>query len=85
MECRRVVRRVGTDAWRGFCRGTEVTLTFDEDAYAGTSAFLLATVLDRFLGLYASVNSFTQTVARSRQREGIWKRWEPRAGEQVVL
>jgi len=85
MECRRVVRRLGTDAWRGFCRGTEVALTFDEEAFAGTSAFLLASVLDRFFGLYASVNSFTQTVARSRQREGIWKRWEPRAGEQIVL
>jgi type VI secretion system protein ImpG len=85
MECRRVVRRVGADAWRGFCRGTEVTLTFDEESFAGTSAFLLATVLNHFFGLYASVNSFTQTVARSRQREGTWKRWEPRAGEQTVL
>lgn len=85
MECRRVVRRTGTDAWRGFCRGTEVTLTFDEDAYAGTGAFLLASVLNHFFGLYASVNSFTQLVARSRQREGTWKRWEPRAGRQIVL
>src|SRR5947207_9591987 len=42
MECRRVVRRVGSDAWRGFCQGTEVTLTFDEHAYAGCGAFLLA-------------------------------------------
>jgi type VI secretion system protein ImpG len=85
MECRRVVRRVGADAWRGFCQGTEVTLTFDEHAYMGSGAFLLASVLQRFFALYASVNSFSQLVIRSLQREGEWKRWPPMAGEQAVL
>ena len=47
--------------------------------------FLLAAVLNRFMPLYASVNSFTQLIIKSKQREGIWKRWEPVAGEQIVL
>ncbi|HEV3041116.1 MAG TPA: type VI secretion system baseplate subunit TssF [Candidatus Angelobacter sp.] len=85
MECRRVVRRVGGDAWRGFCQGTEVTLTFDENSYMGSGAFLLASVLQRFFSLYASVNSFSQLVIKSMQREGEWKRWPPMAGEQAVL
>jgi type VI secretion system protein ImpG len=85
MECRRVVRRIGPDSWRGFCQGTEVTLTFDENAYMGSGAFLLASVLQRFFALYASVNSFAQLVIRSTQREGEWKRWPPLAGEQPVL
>ncbi len=85
MECRRVVRRVGSDAWRGFCQGAEVTLTFDESAYMGSGAFLLASVLQRFFALYASVNSFSQLVIKSLQREGEWKRWPPMAGEQAVL
>lgn len=85
MSCRKAVRRVGEEAWRGFCRGNEVTLTFDEDAYVGSSAFLLASVLDRFLALYASMNSFTQLVIQSRQRQGDWKRWPPRVGEQILL
>ena len=85
MECRRVVRRVGSDAWRGFCQGAEVTLTFDESAYMGSGAFLLASVLQRFFALYASVNSFSQLVIKSLQREGEWKRWAPMAGEQAVL
>jgi type VI secretion system protein ImpG len=85
MECRRVVRRVGNDAWRGFCQGTEVTLTFDENAYVGSGAFLLASVLQKFFSLYASVNSFSQLVIKSVQREGEWKRWLPLAGEQAVL
>lgn len=85
LNCRRVVRRLGGDAWRGFCRGTEVEVVLDEDAYPDRGGFLLATVLDRFFGLYASVNSFTQTVLRSRQREGAWKRWPPMSGSRPVL
>ena len=85
MSLRKVVHRMGREAWRGFCRGTEVTLVFDESAYVGGGAFLLAAVLNRFLALYSSVNSFTQLVIKSQQREGVWKRWQPMAGEQMVL
>ena len=85
MSLRRTVQRVGRHAWRGFCNGTEVTLTFDENAYVGGGAFLLAMVLNRFFALYTSVNSFTQLVVKSQQREGVWKRWQPMAGEQTVL
>ena len=35
MTCRRVVRRLGDEAWRGFCRGAEIGLTFDERFYVG--------------------------------------------------
>jgi type VI secretion system protein ImpG len=85
MSLKKVLHRTGADAWRGFSRGTEVTLLFDENAYVGGGAFLLASVLDRFLALYASVNSFTQLVIHSQQREGEWKRWPFMAGEQMVL
>lgn len=85
LECRKVVRHVGADAWRGFCRGTEVTLEFDEEMYVGSGAFLLGAVLDKFFSLYASINSFTQLRIKSRQREGVWKEWPPTAGEKIVL
>ncbi len=83
---RKVVRRVGQEAWRGFCRGTEITLVFDEDAYVGTNAFLLGAVLNQFFALYSSTNHFTQLVIKSWQRdEEEWKRWKPMAGERVLL
>jgi len=65
---------------RGFCRGLDVTVTFDDEKYPGTGFYLLASVLERFLGQYASINSFTRFVARSRQREFWEKRWAPRTG-----
>ena len=85
MTCRNVVRLVGTEAWRGFCRGIEVNLLFDEELYVGGSALLFGSVLNRFFALYASVNSFTQLVIRTKQRDGIWKQWPPITGEQTVL
>ena len=56
---------------RGFCRGVEVNLLFDEELYVGGSALLFGSVLNRFFALYASVNSFTQLVIRTKQRDGI--------------
>jgi type VI secretion system protein ImpG len=85
MTCRKVVRHTGSDAWRGFCRGNEVTLTLDEEYYEGSGGFLFGAVLNRFLASYAAINSFTQLVIMSKQREGVWKKWEPMAGETVLL
>jgi type VI secretion system protein ImpG len=85
VQSRRVVRRPATMPWNGFCRGLEVTITFDEEKYVGSSAFLFASVLERFLGLYASLNSFSQLIARTRRRQEPLKRWPPRAGEQILL
>ena len=79
------MRRTGHGAGAGFARGLEVELLFDESLYTGSGVFLFASVLDRFLGLYTTVNSFTQTVARSRQREQVLKKWPPRAGEIELL
>jgi type VI secretion system protein ImpG len=81
VRAQRALRRVATGGGRLFVRGLEVTLEFDETRYAGSSAFLFASVLERFFGLYTTVNSFTQTVAVGRQQEGVMKRWPPRAGQ----
>ena len=68
----------------GFVRGLETTLTFDEEQFVGSGLFLFASVLERFLGLYSSINSFNQLVIRTEQREEIVRRFAPRAGEQEL-
>ncbi|HEX7240836.1 MAG TPA: type VI secretion system baseplate subunit TssF [Longimicrobiaceae bacterium] len=85
MSCTPDVARLPDARWQGFYRGTRIDLVFDEELYGGNSAFLFASVLNRFFGLYASINSFTRLVVRSRQREGTWKEWEPLAGDQSLL
>jgi len=85
LSSRRAVRQTGSRIGSGFVRGIETTIEFDEEQYVGSGLFLFASVLERFLGLYASVNSFHQLVAVTKQSEGILKRWPPRAGEQILL
>jgi type VI secretion system protein ImpG len=79
----RVAAEAGADA--GFCRGVEVTLELDEQRYIGVGSFLFASVMERFFGLYASINSFTQIVARGKQDGRVIKRWPPRAGVQQLI
>lgn len=85
VNSRRVVGRTGGPTAGGFCRGVEVTIELDEQKYLGTGAFLFACVLERFLGLYASVNSFTQLVAKTKEGNGVLSKWPPRAGETQIL
>jgi type VI secretion system protein ImpG len=80
---RSCVSRVLSETGVTFCRGTDVTLEFDEDQYVGTGVFLLACVLQRFLGMYSAVNSFSRVTARTRK--GVLKQWPPLAGEQLLV
>jgi type VI secretion system protein ImpG len=82
---RRVVRQTGARIGTGFVRGIETTITLDEEQYVGSGLLLFGSVLERFLALYASINSFSQFALKTDQREGYLKRWPPRAGEQILL
>jgi type VI secretion system protein ImpG len=79
-----VVRPLPCSGQVSFGRGIEVTVTCDDRAFTGTSAFLLGAVLNRFFAKYASINSFTETVLRSQQR-GEVMRWPIAAGRRSTL
>ena len=85
LRSRRVVGRSSAGPTGGFCKGVELTLQFDEAAYTDHGLFLFASVLEAFFGLYCSVNSFTKTIATTKQREGELRRWPPRAGEKALV
>lgn len=85
VQSRRHYARVVTDAGISFVRGTRVELTLDEEHFVGAGAFLMASVIDRFLGLYVSMNSFSQLEVRSRQRKEVLRRWPARAGSGILL
>ena len=85
IESRKVVKQIGGHIGAGFVRGLETTLTFDEDEFVGSGWFLFACVVERFLGLYSSLNSFNQVVLKTEQREAVVKEFPPRTGEQILL
>jgi type VI secretion system protein ImpG len=70
--------------WHAFCRGLDIRIMFDETKFVGSCLFLFASVLERFLGLYTSLNSFTQLTMMTEQH-GMVKQWPPRAGDQILL
>jgi type VI secretion system protein ImpG len=85
VRCRRAVGRVPGDVRGGFCRGIDVFVHLDETRFSGSGVFLFASVLERFLGLYCNLNSFSRLIATTNQREGELHRWPPRAGEMTLL
>jgi len=85
LRARGVVRRVAGHGGGGFARGVEVDVEFDPAQYTGSGVFLFASVLERFFALHASVNAFTQMVARVQQQAGELKHWPARAGARALL
>jgi type VI secretion system protein ImpG len=79
------VARVGSGQRLAFVRGTEVELEFDEDQYIGSGIYLLASLLERFFGLYCAVNSFTRLKVTTKQRERMLAQWPPRTGEAILV
>ncbi|MCV4784489.1 type VI secretion system baseplate subunit TssF, partial [Escherichia coli] len=58
VESRKAIRQIGGRVGTGFVRGLETTITVDEEQYVGSGMYLFACILERFLALYASLNSF---------------------------
>ncbi len=79
LEAKPVVRRLPFDGPLTFGTGIQITLELDDLAYQGVSAFLLASVLERFFSRHAAINSFTQMTLRTAQR-GVVAQWSPRIG-----
>ena len=66
-------------------RGLRIELELDEDQFAGGGAFLFASVIERFLALSVSLNSFTQLVVTTPQRKEMLHEWQPRTGRRILV
>lgn len=85
IRSRRVTGRVMSGGHSGLAGGIEITVEFDEQRFTGNSLYLFASVLERFMALYSSINSFTRFVATVKGRDGVLRKWPARAGERVIL
>jgi type VI secretion system protein ImpG len=79
--------RVRSDQGFSFARGRRITLDLDEDHFSGGGIYLFASVIERFLALYASMNSFSALVTRVRSKRKTYtlREWEPRAGYRTLI
>jgi type VI secretion system protein ImpG len=84
LAARPTVRRLPFEGPLTFGAGVEIVLELDELAYQGVSAFLMASVLERFFARHAAINSFTQLTLRTLQR-GVVASWPPRIGAKETV
>jgi len=68
-----------------FCRGLDLDVLIDEDKLSSGGAYLFGAVLEHFLALYASINSFTRVNLRSTLREESIAKWPARSGRKTLL
>jgi type VI secretion system protein ImpG len=68
----------------GFCRGLDVALEFDPRSWQAGGLYLLAAVLEHFLALHGTVNSFTRTRVTLRGRPGTAAAWPARSGTRIL-
>lgn len=79
-----VTRRVPAPGPISFARGMRIAVEFEESYFEGTGCFLMGAVFDRFFSRYVSINSFTETVVRTRERGEIMS-WPARIGRRHTV
>ncbi|MCU5771104.1 type VI secretion system baseplate subunit TssF [Erwiniaceae bacterium BAC15a-03b] len=83
-QLRAVNRRVPEPGPIVFARGVGIDLKVDEQAFSGSSPWLMGSVLERVFSRLVSMNSFTEMSLSSQQRGDIgW--WAPRMGKRTLL
>ena len=84
MKMRRAVARIPGGVAAGWARGVAIDLELNEDTMPNNGGYLFGNILERFLGMYVSMNSFTQLNIHSRKRGELWK-WPARASDKILV
>ena len=85
-HCRPIMRHVrNADGWRGFVRGTALSLEMDRLQFVEASPVLFCSVLRHFFCLYATVNNLVEVSLETQDLKGTPKQWPPQAGAKPVL
>ncbi len=85
LKSSRKFARVISEDGLAFARGTKVEMELDEEQFVGGGVYLFASVIEQFLALYASLNSFSQLTATVQQRKEVLREWQPRAGRRILM
>ncbi len=79
-----VTRRVSNVDRLAFGRGTRVHIKLEDASFENGRMFLFATIIDRFLAEFASINSFVETVFESSE-QGELVHWPARTGQRPTI
>ncbi|NSX53732.1 type VI secretion system baseplate subunit TssF [Parasulfitobacter algicola] len=65
--------------------GSDITLIFDDHVIDPSDAYFFGTMIDRFLGCYATINTFTRLSLKMKNRTDLLAEFPPRAGEEAMV
>jgi len=85
LRSRSIMRHVGQDGWRGFVRGSELTVVMEPLDFGAGSTVLFCSVLRQFLRMYASVNHLVEVNLETRNIKGSQKQWPAQSGVAIAL
>jgi type VI secretion system protein ImpG len=76
----RIGQRAASRTPPAFCRGLDISVEMDPRAWSVSGLYLLASVLERFFALNATINSFTRTKVKLRGGSETVASWPARSG-----
>jgi type VI secretion system protein ImpG len=82
IECKRANARLADGS---VVNGVDIMLVFDDGTIDAGQAYLFGQVLSHFLGLYASINTFSRLTVRLSGITLPIARFEPRTADEVML
>ena len=85
LQTRKITRRFGNEAWRGFVSGAQVSVEMNAPKGGGDASFLLASVLRHYFALNISINSFIELSMFKTNHRDEYMRWHPLPGEKILL
>ncbi len=84
ISCESCVQRVNG----AIVKGTLISMMLEDENFIGDSAYLFSLVVNRFFGMYTSINSFTKLEATTRRRKsqdkGPWT-WPAQTGDRSLV
>ncbi|WP_147194937.1 type VI secretion system baseplate subunit TssF [Pantoea sp. CCBC3-3-1] len=83
-QLKAVNRRVPEPGPIVFARGIGIELNVDEQAFSGSSPWLLGSVLERVFSRLVAMNGFTEMTLTSQQRGEVGY-WPPRMGKRALI
>ncbi len=86
VQSRPAVSFLTTATGLGYARGVEIDLELDEDKYPSVGTVFFSAMMERFLAMLTTVNSFTQVRLKTRQSgTAAIKSWPPRTGTRPLI
>ena len=84
IKINKIVRRFGSDAWRGFVKGISFDL-FVKDSTDSFFKFFFCCILNQYLSANVSINSFVELKLISEKTGSLLGKWKPTSGKMDLL